>query len=203
MDSSVFILLVVLTFLVIAGVLYARARTALTPILEQAAREFGGSVRSAFPGLPQWNFELDGIPARLTPMTSSTSSSQGGAPITVLDFRVTAFDVADLRIREIADTRRNVVPATFENGGEWIALEHQGFDARFRIHARDGKEARSIFLDPNLLPDILNLPAGADIHIEDGICTISVNGHPRNFAFLQVLITAARKLIAVLGQRGA
>ncbi len=203
MDSTIYILLAVLTLLVIAGVLYVRARSALTPILEQAAREYGGSVRSTFPGLPQWNFVLEGISVRLTPMTSSTSSPDGGGSITVLDFDVAAFNVADLRVREKVDARRNAVPASLENAGESIEIEHQGFDARFHIHARQGEETKRMLLEPTLFSALLDLPSGADLRIEHGVCHVSVNGHPRDIAFVRTLRSVAQELIAVLRARGA
>ena len=85
MNSSIGIAIVVVIGLLIAVVMRRRAVAKLKPVMEAAAGSHKATIHQSFLGMPQITKICSGHAMRMTPMSISTSSPEGGGEMTCVD----------------------------------------------------------------------------------------------------------------------
>lgn len=178
----------------IAAFMTWRSKSQIRPIVAKAAAKRQGRVLESLIGLPQLIADVRGTTVRLTPMSKSHSSPDGG-DMTCLDFNIAPMQLSAFRLQEMADFRRSALPAALMEGHKIITLDNPKFDARFRLFAVDPLQAKRILQTPKLTVEILQTSQGADIHIEEGKCHVVVNGLPGDLQFVDALIGLAELLV--------
>ena len=136
-------------------------------------------------------------------MSKSTSSPEGGGEMTCVDFDVAPHVVAEFRVRERVDARRNALPALLKGGRKTFLLGDAGFDLRFHGEGLDPARAKWIMSEPSLFQAVLALPRGADIRIEAGRCYIAVDGFPKDQQCFDRLLAVSERLLGSLDRRGS
>jgi hypothetical protein len=204
MDTHYVVGAILICGLILGMFFQRRGRARLAPLLREATRKYGGSVRLSGLALPQFITTLRGTRLRLTPMTSSLSSSDGGRDITCVDFELRSGGVDELRVQEWVQHRRSAMPWGIGDPGKSFKLDRKDFDTRFHAAAANARQARDILLDGALLKALLALPSGADLQVrKDGRCSISIHGHPRDLSSVECLLGAADGLLAAIEARAA
>lgn len=198
MSSGVGIVIVIMVGLALAGVIHARAIARLKPVIEAAARKHRAQVHQSFPGMPQITKLHRGHVLRLTPMTLSTASPEGGGEMTCVDFEWLAPGMGEFRVREKSEARRNTVPVALMGGDRPFPLGDPGLDERFHATGTNTAAALRVLGRAGVFESIESLPRGADIHIRGGRCSVTVKGYPstveevdRLFALSELLLEAS------------
>lgn len=123
--------------------------------------------------------------------------------MTCVDFDWPAPNVGELRVREKLDARRNAVPIAIMGGGEPFTLGNPQLDKRYSVAGTNPVAAMRILTDVAIVESIISLPHGADIHIRNSRCYVTLRGFPyhiehidRLFATSELLIEASTKILA-------
>ncbi len=198
-SSSIGIALVVTLGLVVATVLRARTIATLKPVLDVAARKHTAVLHQSLLGMPQITKHVGGRAIRMTPMSVSTSSPEGGGEMTCVDFDWPRLEVGEFRMREKSAARRNAVPTALTGGNQPFTLGIPQLDARFAVVGTNRAEAARILTDTAVVESIIALPRGADIHIRGGKCYVTVSGFPHHIDVIDGLFTTSERLLASVG----
>lgn len=196
MSSIIGIALIIMLGLIAAAFMHARANAQLKPVLDMAAIMHKAKIHRSFLCMPQLIKHVGDHSIRMTPMTVSTSSPEGGGKMTCVDFDSPGLEACEFRIREKSDARRNALPAAFMGGNKSFALGIPQIDARFTIVGGNLEKAVRILTETSVAESISALPQGADIHVRGGRCYVSVKGLPHNVDFVDRLFDASERLLA-------
>jgi hypothetical protein len=196
MSSSIGIILAVTLGLIAAAMMRARANAKLKPVFDMAARKHKAKIHRSFLGMPQLIKHVDHHSIRMTPMSISTSSSEGGGEMTCVDFDLPGFDACEFRIREKSDARRNALPTALMGENKSFALGIPQIDARFSVVGTDVEKTVRILTETSVSESIIALPGGADIHVRGGRGYVSVKGLPHSVDFVDRLFETSELLLA-------
>ena len=196
---EVYIILTLVIISIILGIcMHQRDKQKLNQFLEKQARRLNGKVVKGFLlAPPQIRYSVDGTEARLTVMDPGTSSTRSGV-ITVLDFAVACPDRHEMRIIEKRNAFQSALDSAIPWQNEIIASGNPSFDERFEVRATSPVTAARIFNDGDLIRSCLELPAGADICLKNGRCTISVDGYRDSDELVDSMSAIAARLSGIL-----
>lgn len=198
MSSSIGIAIVVVIGLMIAAVMRRRAVAKLKPVIEAAARKHKATIHQSFLCMPQITKICSGHAMRMTPMSISTSSPEGGGEMTCVDFDWPATDVGEFRVREKVEARRNAIPVVLTGGNKPFALGSPQLDQRYSAAGTNPVAALRILSNERVAESLISLPGGADVHVRGEKCYVTVKGYPsavehvdRLFATSELLLEAS------------
>jgi hypothetical protein len=197
MSTQFVIAVVVLAFLAFGMFMHSRAKAKIRPVFDAAAKKYQGTVRQSILAMPQLVVERRGIALRITAMSRSLDTPQGGGDITCIDFDV-GKRIGNFRVQEQSDFNRTAVPKAFMGESQPFTTGIREFDARFASCASNATQAKRVLKDPSLLEAILALPHGADIRVRDGKGYVSVDSHPDDIAFVDRMMSTAEHLMESL-----
>lgn len=193
MSSSIGIAIVI--GLMVAAVMHGRAVAKLKPVIAAAARKHRATIHKSFLGMPQIIKVWNGHEMRLTPMSISTSSPEGGGVMTCVDFDWPWTDVGEFRVREKIEARRNAVPVALMGGNKPFALGSPQLDRRYSAAGTNPFAALRILGNARVAESIFSLPGGADVHVRGGRCYVTVKGYPSNVEDVDHLFATSELLL--------
>ncbi len=194
--SPIVITLVVALGLIFAAVMRARAVSRVKPVLEVAAKKHQASIHHSVLGMPHVIKTAAGQAMRLTLMTVSISSPEGGGEMACVDFDLPRVGIGEFRIREKADAKRNAMPAVLMGGNATFSLGIPQVDERFLMVAAHPKDVSRMLAETALVASIVDLPRGADIRVKDGRCYVAVKGFPYHIDTIDRLFAVSEQLLA-------
>jgi hypothetical protein len=198
MTSFIVIAMFIAGGLALAKWLHARDVDRILPVLESAAGAHNGRViRQSDLGLPQIVVSVGDTTIRITPMSKSLSSHDSGM-MTCVEFDIQSYPGGEFRIQEKTTYLRTALPKFLTGDAQNLKLHQAAFDNRFHIRASAVGQTAKIVSEPLLLRSLLELPKGADIRIQKGMCHIAVNGLPTDVEFVDRLFTVSERLIGAL-----
>lgn len=198
MSGSFFIPVVVIGFLILGFFMHRREKAKIKPVFDAVAKKYGGNLSHPFLGMPQLVVNTQGSVLRITAMSKSLDTPQGGGKMTCVDFDIEKNAVGDFRVQEKSHFKRTAVPRVLMGQSQPFTTGMCEFDSRFASCASNATQADRILKDPSVSKAILAMPHGADIRLQDGRCYISVDGHPQDVASVDRLIFTAECLIESL-----
>lgn len=203
MSSFILIAMFIVGGVVLAKWLHARDVSQLLPLLERAADAHNGRViqQSAL-GLPQLVVPAGNTTIRLTPMAQTVSSNDSGM-MTYVEFGLQSYPGHEFRIQEKKTYLRKALPKFLAGDARAFKLHQEAFNNRFQISASAVGQTAKIMSEPLLLRSILELPKGADIRIQEGMCHIAVNGVPTDVEFVDRLLAVSERMIGALKRFGS
>lgn len=198
MSSPFFIAAFVVGFLILGFFMHRREKAKIRPVFDAVAKKYQGTVSHPFLGMPQLVIKRQGSALRITAMSKSLDTPQGGGEMTCVDFDIGKSAAGNFRVQEQSDFKRTAVPKALMGQSQPFTTGMREFDTRFASCASNATQATRILKDPSLAKAILAMPRGADIRVQDGRCYVSVDGHPQDVAFVDRLILTAECLIESL-----
>lgn len=195
MSSSVGIAIFVLVGLMVAAVMRQRAVARLKPVIEAVARKHKATIIQSFLGMPQITKVWNGHAMRLTPMTISTSSAEGGGEMTSVDFDWPGKDAGAFRLREKPDAKRNAVPVVLMGDSTPLTLGNPQLNQRYSAAGINPGEVLRILGNARVAESLVSLPAGADVQVRGGRCYVTVKGHPSGVEDVDRLFATAELLL--------
>jgi hypothetical protein len=200
MSSGIGLTAVAVIGLVVAAVVRARGISRLRPVLETAAGKHQALIQQSFLGMPQLIKTVRGRAMRMTPMTISTASPEGGGEMTCVDFDWPTLAVGEFRMREKPDARRNAVPPALMGGSKPFTVGSARIDERYSLAGTNPEAALRILADAVVLEAVLGLPHGAEIHVRGDKCSVTVKGFARHVEFIDRLFATSEGLLAAAGK---
>lgn len=198
MSVSIGIAIVAVICLMVAAIMRRRAVAKLKPVIEAAARKHNATIHQSMLGMPQITKSWNGHAMRITPMSISTSSPEGGGKMTSVDFDWPATDVGEFRVREKIEERRNAVPIVLMGGNKPFNLGSSQLDRRYSAAGTNPVAALRLLSNARVAESLISLPGGADVHVRGGGCYVTVKGYPstvedvdRLFATSELLLEAS------------
>jgi hypothetical protein len=203
MGSFILIAMFIFGGLALAKWLHSYDVDRMLPLLERAADAHNGRViqQSAL-GFPQLVVPAGDTTIRLTPMAKSLSSHDSGM-MTCVEFGLQSYLGGEFRIQEKTTYLRKALPKILPGDARAFKLHQEAFNNRFHISASAVGQTAKIVSEPLLLQAILELPKGADIRIQEGICHIAVDGVPTDVEFVDRLLTVSERMIRALKRFGS
>ena len=198
MSSQFFIAAVAIGFFILGVFMHLRGKAKIKPIINAVAKKYQGTVNQPLLGMPQVVMKRQGSVLRITAMSKSLDTPQGGGEMTCVDFDIGKSAAGNFRVQEQSDFKRTAVPKALMGQSQPFTTGMREFDTRFASCASNATQATRILKDPSLAKAILAMPRGADIRVQDGRCYVSVDGHPQDVAFVDRLILTAECLIETL-----
>ena len=150
--------------------------------------------------LPQLHLTVHGTQIRVVPMSKSTMSEETGM-MTCIDFPIDAREGPTLRIRERRKGLKAALDSVVMNPAHQFELGDPRFDERFQIRSINPGQAKAILEFNGLHKQLLALPAGADLQVQENRCVLSVDGLPENDAELDRLINAGISVLSSIKKR--
>ncbi|MGD8959353.1 MAG: hypothetical protein PVI27_05870 [Desulfobacteraceae bacterium] len=198
MGGFILIALFIIGGLALAKWLHSRDVDQMLPLLERAAEAHNGRViqQSAL-GLPQLVVPAGDTTIRLTPMTKSLSAHDSGM-MTCVEFGLRSYSGGEFRIQEKTTHLRKALPKLSAGDARVLKFHQEAFKNRFHVTASTVGQTAKIVSEPLLLQAILELPKGADIRIQEGMCHIAVDGMPTDVEFVHRLLAVSERMIGAL-----
>lgn len=195
MSVSIGIAIVAVICLMVAAIMRRRAVAKLKPVIEAAARKHNATVHHSFLGMPQITKSWNGHVMRITPMSISTSSPEGGGMMTSVDFDWPATDLGEFRVREKIEARRNAVPIVLMGGNKPFTLGSSQLDRRYSAAGTNPVAALRLLSNARVAESLISLPGGADVHVRGGRCYVTVKGYPSTVEDVDRLLAASELLL--------
>jgi hypothetical protein len=203
MGSFILIAMFIVGGLALAKWLHARDVDQILPLLERAADAHNGRViQQSSLGLPQLVVPAGDTTIRLTPMAKSLSAHDSGM-MTCVEFGIQSYRGGEFRIQEKTTYRRKSLPKLPAGDARALKRHQEAFKNRFHVSASTVGQTAKIVSEPLLLQAILELPKGADIRIQEGMCHIAVDGVPSGVEFVDRLLTVSERMIGALKRFGS
>lgn len=195
MSSQFFIAVAAIGFFILGVFMYLRGKAKIKLVIDAVAKKYQGTVSQPFLGMPQVVIKKQGSVLRMTAMSKSLDTPQGGGKMTCVEFDIGENAAGNFRVQERSDFKRTAVPKALMGQNQPFTTGMREFDTRFASCASNATRAIRILKDPSLAKAILAMPRGTDIRVHDGRCHVCVDGHPHDVAFVDRLILAAECLI--------